>query len=59
MGDAADDTYNAMERDSYIKKQMKSLGCKRCPNDHKDYTTACLICHDLGWIDKNGEPCEP
>ena len=61
MGEIADDAF-----DSAIRRQAEidlatQEGAKPCPHCSKpDYIHAdeCPICHDLGWIDRDGNPCE-
>lgn len=57
MGDAADDAFDREEDQTLTLVLMKQAGCRRCPMPHGDWD--CLMCHDLGWLDSNGNPCEP
>lgn len=57
MGDASDDVFQESLRESHVAIEMYMAGCRRCPNLHDE--KECLVCHDLGWLDRNGEPCEP
>jgi hypothetical protein len=59
MGDAADDTYDAEEVATELSERMRLMGCKRCPLTFEHDENECPICLDLGWIDAEGNPCEP
>lgn len=57
MGDAADDVFDAALKNEMTEGLMLAAGCRHCTERHGD--EECPVCHDLGWIDRNGEPCEP
>jgi hypothetical protein len=60
MGQVADDAFDAAIRSGEIDEQMKFAGARRC--NHRLRATEgdeCPTCLDLGWIDKDGNPCEP
>lgn len=62
MGDAADDAYDQELKQQDMAYRMKAAGCIRCNHcNQPDYVGEfeCPICLDLGWIDKDGNPCEP
>ncbi len=57
MGDVADDAFDGALADQAIVDAMHRAGCRRCPYCPDD--DECPICHDLGWLDADGRPCEP
>lgn len=57
MGDAADDAFDAAFDLDQLHTTMRDAGCRRCTQHHTD--KECPVCMDLGWIDRNGDPCEP
>lgn len=59
MGDAADDVYEAAERQQRLIDDMAAAGCRRCHACAAHPITECPVCHDLGWLDRDGNPCEP
>lgn len=59
MGDAADDAFDAALREQATTQAMHDAGCRRCTACPKDGVHDCLVCFDFGWINSNGEPCEP
>lgn len=62
MGDAADDLFDAGLRRYEVAAAMSDAGAIPCPNCRVCRWLAdieCPVCHDLGWLDKNGNPCEP
>lgn len=58
MGDAADDVFDSGARVARDHELMRAAGCRPCPNRHKDGDDECPTCHDLGWLDAAGNPCE-
>lgn len=63
MGEAADDAFYAAYSEYERNETMRLAGAKRC-RCMTDFELAisdapCPTCHDLGWIDANGRPCEP
>lgn len=62
MGEAADDAFDAAFRRNATEEAMLRFGCRRCPqypHDHISGDDECPVCKDFGWIDANGDPCEP
>jgi hypothetical protein len=57
MGEAADDAFDAALSDEITTSMMRDAGCRRCTQHH--IVDECPVCLDLGWINSNGEPCEP
>lgn len=57
MSDAADHASDLEDQFHQTEAIMIAAGCKRCNRLHDE--NECPICHDLGWLDTNGEPCEP
>lgn len=60
MGDAADDMFNAAMAEENIREAMADAGCFRCCDPLCGQADIeCPTCHDLGWVNEDGEPCEP
>ena len=59
MGEAADDAYDLELQAQDIAFRMKAAGARRCPRFDLHDVNECPLCKDLGWIDKDGNPCEP
>lgn len=58
MGEASDDVFDAALRDEATAGMMRAAGCRRCTTCPRN-GDECMVCHDLGWLDANGNPCEP
>lgn len=58
MGEAADDAWDAADRELCEMQFRAALGIKRCRCFFSSSDDECPICHDLGWIDKDGKPSE-
>jgi hypothetical protein len=62
MGEIADDYFDSMMREHEVRKTMEAADCIPCPNCRANMWLAdveCPVCHDLGWLDKDNNPCEP
>lgn len=59
MGDAADDAFDAMLRDDETRDAMLRAGCKPCLHPEQDADGVCIKCDGMGWLDSDGQPCEP
>lgn len=59
VGDAADDLRDWEKDQLELEREMARAGCRRCPLRELHTVLECPVCHDLGWINANGEPCEP
>jgi hypothetical protein len=60
MGQAADDLFDAELSRADALEMALSAGVKACPRTPQHFNTdqPCPVCDELGWIDKNGNPCE-
>lgn len=60
MSEAADDCFDAEMRQHREEDAMRAAGCRRCHHQrNSNGESECPVCHDLGWLNANGEPCEP
>lgn len=58
MGEAADDAFHAAMADKARLDMMRDAGARRCQCFGRDLRRECPVCYDLGWIDRDGKPCE-
>lgn len=58
-GDAADDMYDAEMARLDEHEAMIAAGCRPCLHPATDADGVCVICDGMGWLDSDGDPCEP
>ena len=62
MGDAADDVYDAEElilrEHQMMLQDVGARWCPRCSYSELIGDTECPVCHDPGYIDKDGKPVD-